>query len=150
MISEAEAIRAESWIREAAAAGAEILCSGQRDGSLLQPTILTRTEPEMKVNCQEIFAPVITVEKYSDFKSAVHAVDNSIYGLQAGVFTKDIERIRYAYENIEVGGLMVNEASTWRIDHMPYGGVKESGNTCEGVRYAIEEMTESRLLMVRF
>lgn len=150
MISEAEAMRAESWIREAAADGAKILCGGQRDGSMLQPTILTNTKPEMKVNCQEIFAPVITIEKYSEFKAAVHAVDNSMYGLQAGVFTKNIERIRYAFENIEVGGLMVNDASTWRIDHMPYGGVKESGNTREGVRYAIEEMTERRLLVVKF
>lgn len=150
MISEVEAKRAESWIREAAAGGAKILAGGARNGSLLQPTILTNTKPEMKVNCQEIFGPVITVEKYSDFNAAVRAVDNSIYGLQAGVFTKDIERIRYAFENIEVGGLMVNEVPTWRIDHMPYGGVKESGNTREGVRYAIEEMTEMRLLMVKF
>jgi acyl-CoA reductase-like NAD-dependent aldehyde dehydrogenase len=150
MISEAEATRAEAWIREAAAAGAKILAGGQRSGTLLQPAILTNTKPEMKVNCQEIFGPMITVEKYSDFNAAVHAVDDSIYGLQAGVFTKDLERIRYAFENIEVGGLMVNEVPTWRIDHMPYGGVKESGNTREGVRYAIEEMTERRLLMVKF
>ena len=104
----------------------------------------------MKVNCQEIFGPAITIEKYSDFQAAVRAVDNSIYGLQAGIFTKDIERIRHAFENLEVGGLMANDVPTWRIDHMPYGGVKESGNTREGVRYAIEEMTERRLLMVKF
>jgi len=150
MISEAEAKRAESWIREAAAAGAKLLCGGDRNGSLLQPAILTNTKPEMKVNCQEIFGPVITIEKYSDFNAAVQAVDDSVYGLQAGIFTKDIDRIRYAFENVEVGGLMVNEVPTWRIDHMPYGGVKESGNTREGVRYAIEEMTERRLLMMKF
>jgi len=150
MISESEAKRAESWIREAAASGAKILCGGNRNGSLLQPAILTNTKSEMKVNCQEIFGPVITVEKYSDFNAAVRDVDNSIFGLQAGVFTKDIDRIRYAFENIEVGGLMVNEVPTWRIDQMPYGGVKESGNTREGVRYAIEEMTERRLLVVKF
>jgi glyceraldehyde-3-phosphate dehydrogenase (NADP+) len=150
MISEAEARRTESWIHEATASGAKILCGGNRNGSLLQPTILTNTKPEMKVNCQEIFGPVITIEKYSDFNAAVQAVDDSVYGLQAGIFTKDIDRIRYAFENLEVGGLMVNEVPTWRIDHMPYGGVKESGNTREGVRYAIEEMTEERLLMVKF
>lgn len=150
MISEAEAMRAESWIREAAAAGAKILTGGQRSGTLLQPTILTNSKPEMKVNCLEIFGPVITVEKYSNFDAAVHAVNDSIYGLQAGIFTKDIDRIRYAFENIEVGGLMVNDVPTWRIDHMPYGGVKESGNTREGVRYAIEEMTERRLLVMKF
>jgi len=150
MISEAEAIRAESWIREAATAGAKILCGGERHGSILQPAILTNTRPEMKVNCQEIFGPAITIEKYSDFQAAVRAVDNSIYGLQAGIFTNDIERIRHAFENLEVGGLMVNDVPTWRIDHMPYGGVKESGNTREGVRYAIEEMTERRLLVMKF
>ncbi len=150
MISEAEAKRAEAWIHEATSAGAKILFGGDRNGSLVQPTILTNTKSEMKVNCQEIFGPVITIEKYSDFNAAVHAIDDSIYGLQAGVFTKDIDRIRYAFENIEVGGLMVNEVPTWRIDHMPYGGVKESGNTREGVRYAIHEMTEERLLMVKF
>lgn len=150
MINTGEAQRAEAWIKEAVAGGAKLLCGGEREGAVLRPAILTNTKPNMKVNCQEIFGPVVTVEKYSDFKQAVQLVDDSAFGLQAGVFTRDIERIRYAFENLEVGGLMVNEAPTWRIDHMPYGGVKESGNTREGVRYAIEEMTEMKLMVVKF
>lgn len=104
----------------------------------------------MKVNCQEIFAPVVTIHRYRDFEDAVTQVDNSDYGLQAGIFTQDINRIRHAYKNIRVGGLMVNEVPTWRIDHMPYGGVKESGNTREGIRYAMESMTEERLMILNF
>jgi len=150
MINKSEAERAEMWIKEAIAGGAKLLCGGERNGAILRPTILTNTRPNMKVNCQEIFGPVITVEKYSDFKQAVQLVDDSAFGLQTGVFTRDIERIRHAFEHLEVGGLMINEAPTWRIDHMPYGGVKESGNTREGVRYAIEEMTEMKLMVVKF
>ncbi len=150
MISAGEAERAETWIKEAIAGGAKLLCGGERSGSILRPTILTNTRPNMKVNCQEIFGPVITVEKYFDFKQAVQLIDDSAFGLQAGVFTRDLERVRYAFENIDVGGLMINEVPTWRIDHMPYGGVKESGNTREGVRYAIEEMTEMKLMVVKF
>lgn len=150
MINKSEAERAEAWIKEAAANGAKVLCGGERNGAVLRPTILTNTKPNMKVNCQEIFGPAITVEKYSDFKQAVQLVDDSAFGLQAGVFTRDLERVRHAFEHIEVGGLMVNEVPTWRIDHMPYGGVKESGNTREGVRYAIEEMTEMKLMVVKF
>ncbi|MFQ6608587.1 MAG: aldehyde dehydrogenase family protein [Fidelibacterota bacterium] len=150
MIAESEAIRAKEWIDEAVAAGAKILTGGERDGTMLQPTILTNTAPEMKVNCQEIFAPVVTIVRYSDFEDAVRQVDNSDYGLQAGVFTQDVNRIRHAYKNIRVGGLMVNEVPTWRIDHMPYGGVKESGNTREGIRYAMESMTEEKLMVINF
>ena len=150
MIVESEAIRAKEWIDEAAATGAEILTGGDRDGTVLQPTILTNTKPEMKVNCQEIFAPVVTIVRYSDFEDAVRQVDDSDYGLQAGIFTQDVNRIRHAYKNIRVGGLMVNEVPTWRIDHMPYGGVKESGNTREGIRFAMESMTEEKLMVINF
>jgi glyceraldehyde-3-phosphate dehydrogenase (NADP+) len=150
MIVESEAIRAKEWIDEAAGTGAEILTGGDRDGTVLQPTILTNTKPEMKVNCQEIFAPVVTIVRYSDFEDAVRQVDDSDYGLQAGIFTQDVNRIRHAYKNIRVGGLMVNEVPTWRIDHMPYGGVKESGNTREGIRFAMESMTEEKLMVINF
>jgi acyl-CoA reductase-like NAD-dependent aldehyde dehydrogenase len=150
MIVESEAIRAKEWIDEAAGTGAEILTGGDRDGTVLQPTILTNTKPEMKVNCQEIFAPVVTIVRYSDFEDAVRQADDSDYGLQAGIFTQDVNRIRHAYKNIRVGGLMVNEVPTWRIDHMPYGGVKESGNTREGIRFAMESMTEEKLMVINF
>lgn len=150
MISEDEAKRVESWIEEAVNEGAKVLTGGKREGSIYYPTIIENTKAEMKVNCLEVFAPVITVTPYVDFEEVVKAVDNSKYGLQAGVFTKDINRIRYAFENIEVGGVIIGDVPTYRIDHMPYGGVKESGNAREGVRYAIEEMTEPRLMVVKF
>ncbi|MCK4715360.1 MAG: aldehyde dehydrogenase family protein [Candidatus Marinimicrobia bacterium] len=150
MISEDEAKRIESWVAEAASDRARVLTGGTREGSVYHPTIIENTKAEMKVNCLEVFAPVITVTPYEDFEKAVKAVDNSKYGLQAGVFTKDIDRIRYAFENIEVGGVIIGDVPTYRIDHMPYGGVKESGNAREGVRYAIEEMTEPRLMVLKF
>jgi len=150
MISKEEAVRAKEWIDEAQESGANILIGGERNGAFLKPTILAETSPNMKVNCQEVFAPVVTIHIYKDFEDAVTQVDNSVYGLQAGVFTQDINRIRHAYKNIRVGGLMVNEVPTWRIDHMPYGGVKESGNAREGIRYAMESMTEERLMILNF
>ena len=150
MISEDEVKRIESWVAEAVSDGARVLTGGKRDGSVYHPTIIENTKAGMKVNCLEVFAPVITVTPYEDFEEAVKAVDNSKYGLQAGVFTKDIDRIRYAFENIEVGGVIIGDVPTYRIDHMPYGGVKESGNAREGVRYAIEEMTEPRLMVLKF
>ena len=150
MISEDEAKRVESWVEEAISEGARVLTGGKREGSVYHPTIIENSKAGMKVNYQEVFAPVITVTPYEDFKEAVKAVDNSKYGLQAGVFTKDIDRIRYAFENIEVGGVIIGDVPTYRIDHMPYGGVKESGNAREGVRYAIDEMTEPRLMVLKF
>ncbi|MCK4639850.1 MAG: aldehyde dehydrogenase family protein, partial [Candidatus Marinimicrobia bacterium] len=150
MISEDEAKRVESWVAEAVSDGARVLTGGKREGSVYHPTIIENTKAGMKVNCLEVFAPVITVTPYQDFGEAVKAVNDSKYGLQAGVFTKDIDRIRYAFENIEVGGVIIGDVPTYRIDHMPYGGVKESGNAREGVRYAIEEMTEPRLMVFKF
>ncbi len=150
MISEDEAKRVDSWVAEAVCEGAKVLTGGKRKGTVYHPTIIENTKAGMKVNCLEVFAPVITVTPYEDFEEAVKAVDNSKYGLQAGVFTKNIDRIRYAFENIEVGGVIIGDVPTYRIDHMPYGGVKESGNAREGVRYAIEEMTEPRLMVLKF
>ncbi len=150
MIDINEAKRVEEWIAEALDSGAQLLTGGERSDALYTPTILANTKPEMKVNRLEVFAPVLTVTPYSDFEKVVQKVDDSKYGLQAGVYTQDINRIRYAFENIEVGGVVIGDVPTYRIDHMPYGGVKESGNAREGVRYAIEEMTEPRLLIVKF
>jgi len=149
MISESDAKRAESWIDEAVRGGAKLLCGGQRRGSTLSPAVLTGTTPRMKVNCEEIFAPVVTVEPYRDSEEALTLVNDSPYGLQAGIFTNDARLIFHAYEQLEVGGLIVNDAPTFRIDHMPYGGVKDSGFGREGIRYAMEEMTERKLLVMR-
>jgi len=118
------------------------------EGGVVAPTIVTRAAPELRVNCQEIFAPVVTVQPYTTFEEALAAVNNSEFGLQAGVFTRDVGRIFQAYDELEVGGVIINDVPTWRIDPMPYGGVKQSGFGREGLRYAIEEMTERKLLVV--
>lgn len=146
LIRPSDAERAESWVKEAVSAGAKLLLGGGRKGSVLDPTILTNTRPDMKVNCQEVFAPVKTVEAYEDFTDALKHINASPYGLQAGLFTNDARLIFRAYDELEVGGLIVGDVPTFRIDHMPYGGVKDSGLGREGLKYAIEEMTEPRLL----
>jgi glyceraldehyde-3-phosphate dehydrogenase (NADP+) len=148
MIDSAAADRVEAWLDEAFAGGARALVRGGREGNTIRPTVLVDVQRDMKVCAREVFAPVVNLFPYDDFGEAVRAVDDSIYGLQAGLFTRDIRRIWQAYEGIDVGGLMVNEVPSWRIDHMPYGGVKDSGWGREGLKYAIEEMTEPRLVVV--
>ncbi len=148
MISEQEAIRVEEWVREAVEGGARILAGGTRERALHWPTILADVRPEMKVSCLEVFGPVITVEKYRDFEDALRRVNDSRYGLQAGVFTQDLGRIFRAFSALEVGGVLANDVPTFRMDHLPYGGVKESGLGREGARYAIEETTEIKVLIL--
>jgi acyl-CoA reductase-like NAD-dependent aldehyde dehydrogenase len=148
MISEEAARRAESWVRAAVAAGAERLTGGGRTGALLEPVVLTGTRPEMQVNCEEIFAPVTTVTPYTDFDAALALVNDTPFGLQAGVFTKDVTKLMRAWHVLDVGGVMGNEIPSWRVDRMPYGGARASGLGREGVRYAIQEMTELRLLTI--
>ncbi len=148
MIRELDAMRAEEWVQEAVAAGAALQCGGHRRGALFEPTVLANTRPEMRVNCLEVFAPVVTVEPYDDFLDAVRRVNDSPFGLQAGVFTNDARLIFRAYEELQVGGVIAGDVPTFRMDQMPYGGVKESGSGREGLRYAIEEMTEPKLLVM--
>lgn len=148
MINEDAARRAAAWIEEAVAGGAKLLCGGRRNGALLEPAVLTHTQPAMKVNCQEIFAPVVVVEPYDTFDDAVRRTNDSPYGLQAGVFTRDAKLLFKAFEELEVGGVVAGDVSAFRSDPMPYGGVKESGLGREGLRYSIEEMTEPRLLVL--
>ncbi len=148
MIAEDAARRAAGWVDEAVAAGAKLLCGGKREGKMFSPTVLTHTRPDMRVNCQEIFAPVVTVEPYDDFAAAIRQVNDSPYGLQAGVFTRDAKLIMSAYEELEVGGVIIGDIPSFRIDHMPYGGIKDSGLGREGLRYSIEEMTEPKLLVM--
>jgi len=148
LIRESDAIRATDWVQEAVRAGARVLCGGTRKGSLLEPTVLTGTRPDMKVNCQEIFAPVVTVEPYVEFDEAIRLINSSPYGLQAGIFTRDAKLMFQAFEELEVGGLLAGDVPTFRIDHMPYGGIKDSGIGREGLRYAIEEMTEPKLMVM--
>lgn len=148
MINEDAAKKAEGWIKEAVDNGAEVLCGGTRDGSMLDATVLTNTDPDMRVVSEEIFAPVVVVEKFVEFAEAVDMSNKSKYGLQAGVFTSDLTNMHYAAEHLEFGGVIVNDVPTFRVDNMPYGGSKESGFGREGVRYAMEEMSEIKLVVI--
>jgi acyl-CoA reductase-like NAD-dependent aldehyde dehydrogenase len=148
LIRESDAVRAVDWIQEAVRGGARVLCGGNRKGSILEPTVLTGTRADMKVNCQEIFAPVVTVEPYGEFEEALRQINSSAYGLQAGIFTRDAKLMFQAFEELEVGGLLAGDVPTFRIDHMPYGGIKDSGIGREGLRYAIDEMTEPKLMVM--
>ncbi len=147
MIDEASAERVGSWIQEASSNGAKILTGGKREGRFVHPTVLTNTDPSMKVNCEEVFGPVVTLERFSTFEEALDIVNDSRYGLQAGVFTKSQPKIDHAFKTLEVGGVVVNDVPAFRVDHMPYGGVKDSGFGREGLKYAIQEMTEPRVLI---
>ena len=139
--------RLEAWLIEAKQNGAEVLAGGNRDGNVWEPTVLASIREDMRVSCQEVFGPMVGLYRYTDVMEAIHSVDTGDFGLQAGIFTNDWNLIQTAFDRIEVGGLMVNDVSTFRVDHMPYGGVKQSGMGREGLRYAIEEMTEMKLLM---
>ena len=149
MIAPSEAARVETWVAEAVAGGAKALLGGTRVGDCLAPTILANTTPSMKVEGLEVFAPVVTLNAYEDFEEALRRVNESKYGLQAGVFTRDVARIQRAFDVLEVGAVLANDVPTWRADRMPYGGVKESGSGREGPAYAMEEFTEPRLLVIR-
>jgi acyl-CoA reductase-like NAD-dependent aldehyde dehydrogenase len=149
MISESEAVRLKEWIDEAVAAGAKLLCGGNRDGAMLEPTILEDVPPGLPLCAKEAFGPVAALESFRDFGAVLDRVNDSEYGLQAGVFTRDLYRMHEAWDRLEVGGVVIGDVPSWRVDHMPYGGVKNSGLGREGVRYAIEDMTELRLLVVR-
>ncbi|ANB60538.1 aldehyde dehydrogenase family protein [Anoxybacteroides amylolyticum] len=149
MITLEAACRAEAWIQEAVSQGARLLTGGQRQGTLLQPTVLTNVTPQMKVVCEEVFAPIVTILPFETEEEVIAAVNDSPYGLQAGVFTSDINRAFRLFEALEMGGVWINETSTVRHDHYPYGGVKQSGVGLEGVAYAIKEMTEPKFLGIR-
>jgi len=149
MISEKEAVRLQGWVESAKAAGAKILAGGHRDGAMLDATLLEEVSPDMDISCQEAFGPVAILSKFSDYDAALREVNNSNFGLQAGIFTKDIYKAQKAWDELEVGGVVIGDVPSWRVDHMPYGGVKDSGIGREGIRYAIEDMTEIRLMVLR-
>lgn len=141
MIDEASAIRAEQWLEAAVANGAEVLCGGKRNGSFFEPTILTNVKQDDKILCNEVFAPIVTVTKVKDLQQAVDHVNASAYGLACGLFTNNIDRAFAAIKHLQTGNVFINDSSVYRTDHMPFGGVKRSGYGREGVRYAMEEMT---------
>ncbi|MED4203887.1 aldehyde dehydrogenase family protein [Neobacillus mesonae] len=148
LISKKETERALGWIEEAKQNGAVVVTGGKltADG-VLEPTIITNVDPKQKVSCQEVFAPVVIVNKVSSVEEAIDYVNDSRYGLQAGVYTKNVDKALFASEILEVGAVMINDIPTFRVDHMPYGGVKESGTGREGIKYAVEEMTELKLVV---
>ena len=148
MIDRGALDRVSAWVDEAVQAGAEVLTGAKREDPFYLPTVLANTDASMKVRCEEIFGPVVSVGTYSDFDEAIAEVNDSFFGLQTGVFTNDLEHAWRAFHRLEVGGVIVNDIPTYRIDHMPYGGVKDSGLGREGLRWAIEDMTEVRIMVL--
>lgn len=148
LIDSGNAQRVMDWLAEAKSQGAKILCGGQRRGNVVTPAVVTRVKPTMKISCDEVFGPVATLESWSDFDDVLARVNDSDYGLQAGVFTRDINRAAQAFRDLNVGGVVINNTPTYRIDHQPYGGEKDSGLGREGIRWAIEEMTCTRIMVV--
>ncbi|MEO8671651.1 MAG: aldehyde dehydrogenase family protein [Tahibacter sp.] len=149
MIDEKEAARLDEWIQAAVKSGARLLCGGKRDKAMLEATVLENVDPAQKVSCMEAFGPVVLLQQYTDFEDALKLVNNSDFGLQAGLFSYDVRKAMRAWDELDVGGVLVGDVPSFRVDNMPYGGVKDSGLGREGIRYAIEDMTELRLLVVR-
>jgi glyceraldehyde-3-phosphate dehydrogenase (NADP+) len=148
MIDEAAAKRTEQWVEEAVGGGARLMCGGPREGAFMPATVLTNTDPEMRVVAEEVFGPVVAVERVADLPDAIAQANLGKYGLQAGVFSRDLGDIMYAAKNLEYGGIIINDVPTFRVDNMPYGGMKDSGFGREGVRYAMLEMCETRLVVI--
>lgn len=150
MIDQGNAERVEQWVNEALAGHARLICGGTRRGSYYEPTVITGARPGMKIRDEEVFGPVVLVDPYEDFNQALSEINNSRYGLQAGLFTRDMHEINLAFRRLEVGGLIINDAPTFRVDHMPYGGVKDSGFGREGVKYALLDMLEPKILVKEY
>jgi acyl-CoA reductase-like NAD-dependent aldehyde dehydrogenase len=149
MISEKEAARLDAWIVSAVAAGGKLLCGGKRDGAMLEATLLDNVPTDQPVCTDEAFGPVAVLSSFTSFEDALREVNDSVFGLQAGIFTRDVGKMLQAWDVLEVGGVVIGDVPSWRVDNMPYGGVKDSGLGREGIRYAIEDMTELRLLVIR-
>jgi acyl-CoA reductase-like NAD-dependent aldehyde dehydrogenase len=149
MISESEAARLHGWIEAAIQRGATLLCGGKREGAMLEATLLENVPVDADVVCHEAFGPVAVLSSFSHFDQALAQVNDSVFGLQAGIFTRDIYKAEQAWNELEVGGVVIGDVPSWRVDHMPYGGVKDSGLGREGIRFAIEDMTEIRLFVLR-
>jgi acyl-CoA reductase-like NAD-dependent aldehyde dehydrogenase len=149
MISEGDAERLEAWTKSATAAGAKIIVGGKRHEHFFEPTLLSGVSPKHELSCKEAFGPIAILHKFSDFKKAVEEVNASDYGLQAGLFTTDINRAFYAWNEIEAGGVVINDIPSVRVDSQPYGGIKDSGFGREGIRYSMEEMTELKVMLLK-
>ncbi len=148
LIDRGAADRIVAWLREAEAQGAKILTGGRRRGNVVTPAVVTRVKPSMKIACREVFGPVVTIESWRDFSSVLRRINASDFGLQAGIFTADLAKVAQAYRDLDVGGVIINNVPTYRVEHMPYGGEKDSGLGREGIRWAIEEMTTTKILVL--
>ncbi len=149
LITTGDAERLAGWITSAVRRGGRLLCGGKHEGAMLEPTLLEDVPPDEPICRDEAFGPVAVLSRFKDFDQALAAVNDSVYGLQAGVFTRDLHKALRAWDELEVGGVVIGDVPSWRVDHMPYGGVKDSGLGREGLRFSMEEMTEIRLLVVR-
>ncbi|MDZ7791592.1 MAG: aldehyde dehydrogenase family protein [Xanthomonadales bacterium] len=149
LITEDDARRVVEWIGEATDGGGRLLVGGEREGSVVRPAVVEDVPADSKLRVEEVFGPVVTLERFSDFDQALEDINDSRYGLQAGLFIRDISKINKAWDRLEVGGVIINDVPSFRVDHMPYGGVKDSGLGREGIKFAIEDMTEIRLLAIR-
>ncbi|EFV75144.1 MULTISPECIES: aldehyde dehydrogenase family protein [Cytobacillus] len=147
LISKGEADRVLGWIEETKTTNASIAAGGSLRNGVLEPTIIINAEHDLKVSCQEAFAPVVVVNKFSSIEDAIKHVNNSRFGLQAGIYTNNVKHALFASQELHVGGVIINDVPTYRVDQMPYGGVKESGTGREGIKYAVEEMTEMKLIV---
>ena len=149
MISEKEAARLHGWVEEAVAAGGKVLCGGKRDGAKLDATLMENVPTDQSICTEEAFGPVAVLSRFDDFDQALATVNDSVFGLQAGIFTRDLFKAQRAWDVLDVGGVVIGDVPSWRVDNMPYGGVKDSGLGREGVRFAMEDMTEIRNLVIR-
>jgi acyl-CoA reductase-like NAD-dependent aldehyde dehydrogenase len=149
MIEARHVERVLSWVKEATDGGARLCCGGTRDGNVLAPTVLTGTQPEQRVCKDEIFGPVTVIEAVDDFAAGLRACNASRFGIQASVFTRELGRALTAYRELDFPGVLINDAPTFRVDNVPYGGMRDSGRGREGVRFAVEEFTETKLLSLR-
>lgn len=149
VISEGEARRLEDWIREGVERGGTLLCGGEREGAMLTPTLMEDVPVECSIVAEEAFGPVAILARFDDFDAVLEEVNRSAFGLQAGIFTRDLYKAQRAWDRLEVGGVVIGDVPSWRVDNMPYGGVKDSGLGREGIRWAIRDMTEERLLVIR-
>jgi acyl-CoA reductase-like NAD-dependent aldehyde dehydrogenase len=147
MIDQDNAERIELWVNEAVAKGANILIGGNRDKNYYPPTILTNVNQKIPIACSEAFGPILIINSYTNFNDAIKGVNNTDFGLQAGVFTNNMNKALGAFNQLDVGGVVINDIPTFRVDNMPYGGVKDSGFGREGIKYSLREMTEIKLLV---
>jgi acyl-CoA reductase-like NAD-dependent aldehyde dehydrogenase len=148
LITLKDAQRVEEWVNEAVAGGGRLICGGRRDGAFYPATLLENVDPRARLSCDEVFGPVAIMQPFETFEEAVRVANDSVFGLQAGVFTRSLDHVMYAFNELEVGGVIINDVPSFRVDSMPYGGVKNSGLGREGVRFAMEEMSEIKLLVL--